>query len=285
MRFLTPKDIKLKKRKKTAHKGQAGKVLIIGGSIDYVGAVALAGLAALRSGVDWVTIAAPEKVAWAVNTLTPDLITKKLKGTHISEKNLHELLTLSKHFDAILIGNGMGTKSGTKSFIKSFIKKCEKPIVIDADAIRAITLKEIHNTILTPHHAELKHLLDKSKYKGKHTAKSMQKIVGSNVILWKGPIDHIISEKYIMYNKTGNEGMTVAGTGDVLAGLTVGFVAQGVSSFQAACNAAFIAGSVGDLILKKKGYYSFIASDLLDDIEKVLLKIEYGTGRKKRKVQ
>lgn len=285
MRFLTAKDIKLKKRKKTAHKGQAGKVLIIGGSVDYVGAVALAGLAALRSGVDWVTIAAPEKVAWAINALSPDLITRKVKGTHISEKNLKELLKLSEQFDAVLIGNGLGLKPGTKEFVKSFVKKCKKPIVIDADGINAIKLQDIKNAILTPHHAELKGLLDRSKFKQSHTAKNIQKIASTNVILWKGPVDHIISKEYILYNKTGNEGMTVAGTGDILAGLVVGFLAQGYEKFQSACYAAYIAGSVGDLLLKKKGYYSFIASDLIDDIEKVILKLEYGTRKKARKVR
>ena len=165
MRFLTTKDIKLKKRKKSTHKGQAGKVLIIGGSVEYVGAVALAGLAALRSGVDTVTIAAPEKVAWAINTLTPDLITRKVKGTHISEINLKELLALSEKFDAVLIGNGIGEKPGTKDFVKSFVQKCKRPLVVDADGIKAIHLKDPKGAIITPHHAELKGLLSRSQFR------------------------------------------------------------------------------------------------------------------------
>ena len=84
MNFISKKDIKLPLRKKTAKKGDNGRVLVIGGSKEYTGAAALAGLAALRSGADWVTVAAPEKVAWAVNCLSADLVTVKLKGDYFS---------------------------------------------------------------------------------------------------------------------------------------------------------------------------------------------------------
>lgn len=290
MKYITQNDIVFKKRKKTTHKGENGKVLIIGGSEDYVGAVCLGGLAAMRSGVDWVTIAAPEKVAWAVNTLSPDLITKKLSGTHITQRHLQPLLNLSKRFDVVLIGNGADKKPGTKAFIKSFVKKCKKTLVIDADAIKVVKLADVHNAVLTPHEKELQVFLKNSKFKGKKTAKNLQKFIGNNVLLWKGPTDHIISDHYVMYNHTGNEGMTVAGTGDILAGLVAGFIAQGYDKFTAACYGAYIAGHVGDLLLKKKGYYSFIASDLINDIEEVILNLElrsrkHGARRKKRKVR
>ena len=287
MKYITKEDIVLKKRKKTSHKGENGKVLIIGGSIDYVGAVALAGLAALRTGCDWVTIAAPEKVAWAVNTLSPDLITKKLSGKHIAKKHAKELLTLAKKFDVILVGNGLGTKTETKSFVKEFVKKCKRPLVLDADAIKVVNVKELNNVILTPQKAELNLFLKNSKHKKKST-KDLQKFIGTNVLLIKGPVDHILSHHYVMYNRTGNEGLTVAGTGDILAGLVAGFIAQGYDKFTAACYSAYISGHVGDLLLKKKGYYSFIASDLIDDIEDVIIKLErqkskkHGTRKKRR---
>jgi len=113
---------KLMDRKKTSHKGENGYALIVGGSEDYVGAVVLAGLAALRSGCDSVTIAAPEKVAWTANRYSPDLITHKIKGAYFSIKNAKEAVKLAEKYDATLIGNGITRKAD--KFCQYFIKKC-----------------------------------------------------------------------------------------------------------------------------------------------------------------
>lgn len=252
----------MKKRNKNSHKGQNGEALIIGGSEDYAGCLALAGLAALRTGIDWITIAAPEKVGWAVQSLSPDLVVKKFKGKHFTTKHVKEILKLSKNFDAVLIGNGIGRKSD--SFVKQIVKKIKKPLVIDADGIKAIELKDAKNAILTPHKKELKLLLHKSKL----TEKEIQKNINDNVIVITGPVDRIISKNKIKNNKTGNAGMTVGGTGDVLAGIALGFLAQKHSKFDSALLAAKINGNLGDKLKKKKGY-SFIASDLVEDLKKI----------------
>jgi NAD(P)H-hydrate epimerase len=254
--------MKLKKRKKASHKGQNGEALIIGGSEDYAGCLALAGLAALRTGIDWITIAAPEKVGWAVQSLSPDLVVKKFKGKHFTTSHVKPILKLAKQFDAVLIGNGIGRKSDP--FVKQVVKKVNKPLVIDADGIKAIEMKDAKNAILTPHKKELKILLHKSKI----TEKDIQKNIKDNVIVITGPVDRIISKSRIKLNKTGNEGMTVGGTGDVLAGLTLGFLAQKYSKFDSACIAARINGKLGDRLKEKKGY-SFIASDLVEDLKKI----------------
>lgn len=254
--------IKIKKRDKNSHKGENGEALIIGGSEDYAGCLALAGLAALRTGIDWITIAAPEKVGWAVQSLTPDLVVKKFKGKHFTKKHLPKILKLAENFDAVLIGNGIGRKSD--AFVKEFIKKVEKPLVIDADGIKAIELKDAKNAILTPHRKELELLLHKSKI----TDKELQNHINDNVVVIKGAVDHIVSKEKIMLNRTGNAGMTVGGTGDVLAGIALGFLAQGYSKFDSAVYAAKINGNLGDQLKKKKGY-SFIASDLVEDMKKL----------------
>ena len=111
MQYISRKDIKLPKRKKNSKKGDNGKVLVIGGSRYYVGAISLAGLAALRSGVDWVTIAAPEKVAWCVNNLSQDIVSVKLKGDFISLKHANTIEKLAKKHDVVLIGNGIGLET------------------------------------------------------------------------------------------------------------------------------------------------------------------------------
>jgi NAD(P)H-hydrate repair Nnr-like enzyme with NAD(P)H-hydrate dehydratase domain len=106
MRYISKKDIVIPKRNTGSHKGDNGRVLVIGGSRDYVGAVALAGLAALRSGADLVTIAAPEKVGWVINALSSDLIVKKFKGDDFCASRAKDILKLEKGFNAVLIGNG-----------------------------------------------------------------------------------------------------------------------------------------------------------------------------------
>ena len=278
MRFLTKKDIRIPARKKTSRKGDNGKVLVIGGSKEYVGAAALAGLAALRSGADWVTIAAPEKVGWAINALSPDLVVRKYKGDDFCASRAKDVLKLSGDFDAVLIGNGIGMHA--KSFCKKFIKECRKPLVIDADGIKAISAKDVKNAILTPHRKELEIFLRNSD-KSAQTVKSLEKNAQflrkelkdffnrNNVLLLKGPVDTIISKNKIAFNKTGNAGMTKAGTGDVLAGLCVSYLAQLKDPFRAACNAAYFNGLAGDILLKKKKGFTYLASDLVEEIKKI----------------
>lgn len=273
---------KLMERKKTAHKGENGYLLIIGGSEDYVGAPALAGLAALRAGCDSVTIAAPEKAAWAINCLAPDLITKKFPGSYFTLKHAKELLKFSEKFDAVLIGNGISRKADR--CCAYFIKKSMKPKVIDADALKSLSFKDPRNAILTPHFRELElmilnsrkeFLLPKLKTANpKELADSLQGnlkyfLQNDNVLLVKGPTDIIISQNKIAFNKTGNPGMAKAGTGDVLAGLAAGLLAKTKDLFKSATAAAYINGYVGDLLLKKKKGYTFIASDIIEDLGKI----------------
>ena len=263
-RVISEKDLVIPRRKRGSKKGDSGKVLIIGGSQDYVGALALSGVAALRAGVDWVTIAAPSKVGWAVHALSADLVVKKFDCSHFSLKHVNAVLKLEKNFDAVLIGNGLGDRSD--SFVRAFVKKSKKPLIIDADGVTAVKLQDCKNVLLTPHKGEFRQLLRNSNL----AERGLRKKLGGNVILLKGARDTIISSTRVVANTTGNPGMAKAGTGDVLAGLCLGFLGQGLSLFQSAVNGAFINGALGDLLLKKKKGYSYIASDLLMDIKRIL---------------
>ena len=278
MGFISKENISIPERKKSAKKGDSGRVLVIGGSKEYVGAVALAGLAALRSGCDWVTIAAPEKVAWAINSLSADLVTIKLKGGYINNSHYKILKKLIEKHDVILIGNGIGTRKETKASIKKIIKN-EKLKVIDADAIKVLSLGEISNAIITPHRKEFEAFLKNSKFNEKETGKiikgeknsmkKIQKILKNNIIIKKGRIDEIISKDKILYNKTGNAGMAKAGTGDVLAGLAAGFLAQNHDLEQSAINAAYFNGLAGDILMKRKKGYTYLASDIVEEITRL----------------
>lgn len=256
-------------RKKSSHKGDNGIVLVIGGSKEYVGAVYLAAssIAAMRASSDLVFVAAPEKAAWAINKLCPDLITIKMKGDYLAERHFKEIKKYIEKADVLLVGNGIGMKEGTKKLVKKIVK-VKKPKVIDADALKMVKLQELNNSVLTPHHKEFEILLKNSGLK----EKELQKNLGDNVILLKGRVDKIISKNKIKENKTGNSGMTVGGTGDVLAGLCAGFVSQGLSLFKAAYLAAKVNGIIGDKLKKELGY-GFIANDFLKLIAKVVKKI------------
>ena len=253
------------KRKKSGHKGDNGRVLLIGGSEKYSGALALAGLAALRSGCDLVIIAAPEKVAWAINCLSPDLITVKLSGQHLSFKHYKTILEESKKADVLLIGNGAGLHPETKRLIFKLADLPQKK-VFDADALKIVNLKKISNAVFTPHSGEFEAMLKTSKLK---SIKDVQQCLGSNIILLKGPVDKIITKNKVVKIKGGNPGMTKGGTGDVLAGLLAGYIAQGLSLFQAAANASIINKKIGDILLKKKKGYTYLASDMVEEIKKI----------------
>jgi len=250
-------------RKSTAHKGDSGRVLVIGGSKTYVGAVALAGIAALRAGCDVVTIAAPEKVAWAVNCLYPDLITLKLQGDFIRHEHLFSLTPLIEQSDVILLGNGIGMHEETRKFCVMLMKKYPNKLkVVDADAIKMLRLQDIKNAIITPHAKEFEILLNNSNI----SKKSVRNYIGLNVILKKGPVDVIIAKNNIKKIAGGNPGLAKAGTGDVLAGLCAGFLALSKDLFNSAVAASQLSKEIGNILLKKKQGYSFIASDMVDEI-------------------
>lgn len=287
MRFITRSQIKLPKRGKDSHKGQNGLVLVVGGSENFVGAVALAGLAALRSGCDLVKVIAPSKVAWAINAYSPDLVTMKLKGDYFKFKHFKLIEQSMRKFDVLLIGNGIGLNKSTKEFCKKAIKNIKKLKVIDADAIKSISMNDATNSIITPHLKELEYFLINSKInkltiqkinnekniikKSQQIKKTTQKFLNkNNIILLKGKIDAIISKNKIFYNKTGNAGMTKGGTGDVLAGLCAGFLAQSKDLLQSAINAAYFNGLIGDILLKKKKGFTYLASDMVEEIEKIV---------------
>lgn len=281
------KELMLKHRSLYSHKGENGRVLLLGGSVEYVGAVMLAGMAVFRTGVDLVTIAAPNKISWVINTFSPDFITKKLSGNYFTMKHAKKITRMAKDFDAVLIGNGLGVRKETLNFSKNVIKNIKNNKVIDADAIKAMNLKTTKNSIITPHSKEFEIMLKNNKMnvnkfkkikvnnykeKAEFIKKSLSDFLkNNNVILLKGNTDTIISKNKVYYNKTGNPGMSVGGTGDVLSGICAGLLAQTNNLFKSACIAAHINGSIGDLLFKKKGY-GFIASEMVDYIPKELMK-------------
>jgi NAD(P)H-hydrate epimerase len=254
-------------RKHDSHKGENGRVLVIGGSEDYVGAPGLAALAALRTGADLAVVATPEKNAFALNSLSLDLITVKLPGNHLEPRHVPRLARLAEKSDVTVMGPGLGEHRGTREAVNLLCGKISKPKVIDADALTA--LKKIpHNCVLTPHSGEFKQSFNREPSEGEVKSRASE----DQIVLLKGEVDVVSNGVDVRQNTTGNPGMTVGGTGDVLAGIVAGLIAQNVPLFDAAFLAAQINGEAGNLLLKEKGF-GFIASDLLEAIPKVMEKM------------
>ena len=279
-RFTGPGDVKLavKRRSPEAHKGNFGRLLVIGGSNVFSGAPALAAMAALRTGVDIAVVAAPEKTATAISSMSPALITVKLKGKHLNSGNLSALEEQLESATAVVLGPGLGLHSETKEATKQIIERLEEkgtPLLLDADGLKAFAefkRKVELPMVLTPHAREYQivtgnKLPDDVEERAEKVQKSARKL-GATILL-KGPVDVISDGEQIKFNFTGNPGMTVGGTGDVLSGVAGGLLAMGTDPFRAAAAGAFINGAAGDFVAAEKGYH-MIPTDLLEYIPKVM---------------
>jgi NAD(P)H-hydrate epimerase len=279
-RYAGPGDVQLaiKERFAEAHKGDFGRLLVVGGSETFSGAPTLVALAALRAGVDLVYIAAPHRIAYAISSMSPNLITVKLEGDYLSTRNISIIRRYMETSTAMVIGPGLGLHKETRDAVKEIIKAVEErktPLVLDADGLKAFAeskRKVKSPLILTPHAGEYKLLtghepprdLHKRAENVKKTAKKL-----NAVVLLKGHIDVISDGIRVKLNFTGNPGMTVGGTGDILSGVVGAFLAWGADPFEAAVAGAFINGAAGDFVMGEKGYH-MVPTDLLEWIPKVM---------------
>jgi hydroxyethylthiazole kinase-like uncharacterized protein yjeF len=278
--FVGPGDVMLaiKPRLTEAHKGMFGRLLVIGGSNVFSGAPALAALAGLRTGVDIATIAAPKQTAIAISSMSPALITVKLKGKHLNSNNLSTLTEQLRSATAVVLGPGLGFHNETREAIEEIIEQLEKtktPLLLDADGLKAFAefkRKLDCPLVLTPHIREYEILtgttLPTDLDEKSQVVRKMARKFGATILL-KGAVDIISNGDCTKFNFTGNPGMTVGGTGDVLSGIVGGLLAMGADSFIAAVAGAFINGSAGDFVAVEKGYH-MLPTDLLDWIPHVM---------------
>jgi hydroxyethylthiazole kinase-like uncharacterized protein yjeF len=268
--FTGPGDLlRLKTRDKNTYKGQNGSVLVVGGSSDYSGAPAFAAMSALRSGIDISIVACPNSVLSPIRSYSPDIIVKGLSNDYINFDDTSKILELSEDAVAMVIGCGIGRKEETGFALNEMIEKIRMPIVIDADALKILDInliREYNNQmVLTPHKAEFKSLFgfevpEKLDQKIKVVLETSREF--ECTVLLKGVVDIISDGHAVKLNSTGNSGMTVGGTGDLLAGLVGGLMAQGHKAFEAAYLGSYINGAAGDLAMRDYGY-NFVASDIL----------------------
>ena len=255
-----------------AHKGVHGRVMVVGGSLEFVGAPWLAALSSLYAGVDLAYLAAPTPVL--SNIISPEIIPVRLYGERLVETHVEKLISEinTKRVHALVLGPGAGRHEETVNFFCKLFEELARVehaslrgIVVDADALYSCTLcreqlqrvGKRYEVVLTPHLGELRRLLEREipntlEHRIEASREAAKKI--NAVVLAKGAIDVIVSPNGQMkLNKTGSPQMTVGGTGDVLAGLVAAFLARGASAFYAAALAAFINGLAGERVASSIG--------------------------------
>lgn len=291
--FAGPGHLRLLHARRSGdHKGCSGSVLVIGGG-PYTGAPFLAASAALRSGADVVRILTPETAAGIIASFSPDLIVTALPSgkDHLCPDDVPFIRPFASSADSVIIGPGLGNHPETIEAVSGILPFCRKAVV-DADALRPEIFSGISRSeetrpqmILTPHGGEFARLAEilpasdnadadnktADNKAGNDTEKiSLLAAKTGAVILKKGAVDTISDGERIRFNSTGNPGMNVGGTGDILSGIAGALLASN-DAFEAAVCAAFINGSAGDLASAGKGPV-FTATDVLAEIPAVFRK-------------
>lgn len=274
------------RRDPNSHKGQNGRVLIIGGSLYYFGAPILAGLGALWSGSDLVYLLVPECNFEVSRSFYPDFIVRKYAGNFVNTHTIDVAMELTPKVDCILIGPGVSEDPEGLRVITRIIQKTDCSLVLDAEAIPAIAQLgliggtadfQLANRItITPNRAELDELtegvLPDDFNEQMRISEDFAQKWGVTILL-KTPHDIIASPgQQTRVNETGNAGMTVGGSGDVLAGFVASLIAQRVSPYEACQCAAYLLGTAGDALYRQKGY-NYIATDLAIELPYVIKNI------------
>ena len=262
--FVGPGDLGALDRAPDTHKGDHGEVLVIGGG-PYTGAPALSAQAALRGGADLARVACPASIAREVQATEESLIVRPLDGEIIEPAHVDFLLELAGEHDAVVLGPGLGDAEETLDAARQFLSEFDGTAVVDADALQVVPEVETEATLVcTPHQGELRKMGGPAAENWRERAEAVEKFaaeVGA-VLLVKGRYDVVSNGETTRVSRTGNPGMTVGGTGDVLAGIT-GALACTLAPLDAAAVGAYVNGRAGDLARENVGGFGLLATDLL----------------------
>jgi NAD(P)H-hydrate epimerase len=278
---------KLPPRHPDSHKGDFGRALLIGGSRGMAGAIALAGMACLRSGAGLVKLAVPDGIQGTVAGFEPSLMTLPLPSDREGRIKLRSRRRLAVHLDAatcVAIGPGLAQSKKLPALVRSLYGELPQPLVIDADGLNALAAGEKPLAgaggprIVTPHPGEFARLLkldDQARPSRQEQAELAEQLAAEHgiVVLLKGYRTVITDGGHTVENETGNPGMATGGTGDVLTGIVTALVCQGLSPLDAAVLGAHVHGLAGDLAAAELGQVSLIASDLLRYLPKAFLAV------------
>lgn len=262
-----------------SHKGENGRVLIIGGG-PYYGAPALSAMAALRTGADLVFITTPADTAKQISVYSPNFIIHPLiNDSIITKKDIPLINRYIEKADSVVIGPGIGLADETIETVPVIVQetlKQKKPLVLDADGLKAMAnYHEIllhSSTVITPHAGEFTIF---TKTSVPNDVETRERIISKwakkldITIFLKGPIDIICDAEMTRLNRIHNQAMTVGGTGDVLAGIIGALLSKKVRPVTAARIAAFLNGEAGNQAFSEKSY-GLLATDIIEKIPTVL---------------
>ncbi|NLV18611.1 MAG: NAD(P)H-hydrate dehydratase [Bacteroidetes bacterium] len=273
------KDIVLpfiKKRNKFDHKGNYGHALLTGGSYGKTGAIALGAKAALRTGAGLLSCHIPSSGNIILQTYIPEAMVINDKSDKIITEKI-----VTDRYNALGIGPGMGTEQETQEVFHEMIKQSEKKIVIDADGLNILSMNKDwffelpHEAVLTPHPKEFERLAGSSSDGYARLMKQMEFAQKYKcIVVLKGAYTSVASPGgKVWFNSSGNPGMATAGSGDVLTGMILSFLAQGYNALAAALTGVFIHGLAGDIAAERISGESLIASDIVDSVGEAFKKI------------
>ncbi len=272
---------KLPKRRPDAHKGDFGRLLVIGGSDGMVGAPALTANAALRGGAGLVTMAVPRSIQQSAAQLCMCAMSIGLQCDGyggLCGKAISHVSKAVAASDVIAAGPGFGVGTQQENVVRTLLSQ-DRPVVLDADGLN--NLARIYDwahsrtcpLVLTPHPGEFARLTgmstaDVQADREQAVLAAMDKWTQPSdaelVCVLKGASTVVVADRVVYVNDTGNPGMATGGSGDVLTGVIAAFIAQGLGAFDAATLGVRVHGMAGDLAAAKLGEVSLIASDLLD---------------------
>ena len=264
-------------RDSDAHKGNFGRILLLCGSRGYTGAAALAAMGALRCGAGLVYLGVPESIyaIEAVKLTEPIVFPLPDEDGMLSAQAMNKITQMLPNMDSVLIGPGLGQSQGTFTALKAILQQFFGPVVIDADGINVLAghidllRGRTAPTILTPHIGEFTRI---NGQVCKDRVAEAKEFAANNqvILLLKGHRTVITDGADCYINHTGNPGMAVGGSGDVLAGMITALLGQGIAPLQAAACGAWLHGAAGDICEKEIGQYGMLPSDMLQVLPRLL---------------
>lgn len=259
------------------HKGNFGKLLLLCGSRGYTGAAFFAAMGALRAGAGLVFLGVPESIYGieAVKLNEPVIFPLPDAGGRLSANAVPEILTRLPQMDAVLVGPGLGQSEGTLAVVRAVLEKAECPVVVDADGINVLSAhRDLLRgrklpTILTPHDGEFARLGGVIGEDRMAAAAALAEELGC-VVLLKGHETCITDGTDGYLNPTGNPGMAVGGSGDVLAGVITALLGAGLPPLEAAACGAWLHGAAGDRCAAELGQYGMLPTDMLSALPRLM---------------
>jgi hydroxyethylthiazole kinase-like uncharacterized protein yjeF len=277
----------LPKRPPNAHKGSAGRVLVVGGSAGMMGAVALASHSALRAGAGYSVAAIPRSCVDVLESRVTEVVKRGCAETgerSLATEALEAILPEAQRADVVAIGPGLSRNPETERLVWALLDQVEAPIVLDADGLNAFegkTLRRGHGPlIVTPHYGESARLGGTSVGEVARDplgwARGFASSSGAIVCLKSVPMLTVVANEPAVLNATGNPGMATAGAGDVLTGAIAGLLAQGMAPPEAAAVGCYVHGLAGDIAARRLGRRGLTAGDIRDALPAALVALESG---------